>query len=222
MNSAFIFDFDGTLGETIPLALAAMREAYVRNGLVPPTIEHLVAHFGPTEHGLLKKLHPELGDKLFADYLAAYETLHPQISPAPFTGLPEILKRLKAAGIPAGIVTGKSAESLKISLNAYGIAPYFSELEGGGPIGSIKPEKIEKILGRWNMAADKVFYVGDSDQDIRDARKAGVKMLAAQWSKHSAPIDVVRALKPDEIFPTVSSFSSWLDVSGFPKVPQDS
>lgn len=32
MGNAFIFDFDGTLAETIPLTLAAIRSAYADNG----------------------------------------------------------------------------------------------------------------------------------------------------------------------------------------------
>ena len=35
MKNAIIFDFDGTIAETIPLSLAAIRAAYADNGLPP-------------------------------------------------------------------------------------------------------------------------------------------------------------------------------------------
>ena len=56
MTPSIIFDFDGTIGETIPLALHALRKAYESMSLKPPSAELLTANFGPCELGLPNSL----------------------------------------------------------------------------------------------------------------------------------------------------------------------
>ena len=70
MKNAFIFDFDGTLGETEELVIAAICAAYRDFGLSAPSRDEIVSHFGPNELGLFKVLRPADGEKFFERYLA--------------------------------------------------------------------------------------------------------------------------------------------------------
>ena len=214
MTPAIIFDFDGTIGETIPLALHAMRHAYKDLGLRPPSIKTLEANFGPTELGLLMRLTPERADKLFALYLAEYERAHEELSPRPFSGIRELVKNLKAHDALTAIVTGKSRESAEISLKHYGLSGLFDIVETGGLEGTVKPQKIKKILESWNFSPAATYYIGDSVQDIIDSKKAGVVPLAAAWSE-LADADTLAKHSPAEIFKSVDGFSSWLAERGF-------
>ena len=110
MKKGFIFDFDGTLGETVDLVLAAFDSAYADLGLVMPPRDEIIANFGPTELGLLRRLSPAHGDELFARYLVHYSRLHSKYSPAPFLGIADVLKMLFDRGLLLGIVTGKARE----------------------------------------------------------------------------------------------------------------
>ena len=218
MTPAIIFDFDGTIGETIPLALHAMRTAYKELNLRPPSVETLEANFGPTELGLLKRLSPEHADKLFALYLKEYERAHEKYSPRPFIGIRDTLRNLKKNGALAAVVTGKCRESAEISLKHYGLNEFFDTVETGGLEGTIKPEKIAKILTEWNFSPSNTYYIGDSVQDIIDSKKAGVVPLAAAWSE-LANADALAKHSPAEIFKSVEGFSSWLIERGFLPMP---
>lgn len=214
MTPSIIFDFDGTIGETIPLALHALRKAYESMSLKPPSAELLTANFGPCELGLLRRLSPDLGDELYARYIDEYKRSHAEFSPAPFPGIRDLLRDLKSHGIPTAIVTGKSMDSAEISLEFYDLKDSFDIVEAGGLQGSIKPEKIEKILNIWGAQPQNTYYIGDSVMDIDDSRKAGVIPLSAAWSE-LADIDALARKNPEEIFRSVDGFAFWLHERGF-------
>ena len=107
MGNAFIFDFDGTLAETIPLTLAAIRSAYADNGLPAPSESEIVANFGSNEFGMFAKMTPECAEKLFESYVSQYRALHAKYAPEPFAGIGGILRKIKNAGWKLGLVTGK-------------------------------------------------------------------------------------------------------------------
>ncbi len=210
-KNAIIFDFDGTIAETIPLALEALRRACARKGLRVPSDEEFFKMFGPTEHGVVKILCPENSEELFAMYLEEYKKLHQDISPMPFKGMVELLKKLHARGVKLAIITGKSDETLEVSLTHYGIAQYFDLAFTGGFNGSIKPECIAKVLEAWNMKPEDVLYVGDAITDVFDSRKAGVLPITARWSRLSPTMEELKDAKQDLYFNTIQELSDWLD-----------
>ena len=214
MKTAFIFDFDGTIGETIPLVFEAAEAAYASVGLSAPSRAEMRAHFGPCELGFFRSLTPECGDGLFRKYLEFYGLLHDKFSPAPFEGIPETVKLLVQKGAKVGIVTGKSKNTAEISLSKYGIAPLFSPIECGSPKGAIKPEKIAAVLSAWKTtpAETKTYYVGDAVGDVSDAEIAGIIPLSAAWSK-LADIAELKKTRARKIFESVSDFRDWADAA---------
>lgn len=211
MKNAFIFDFDGTLGETEELVIAAICAAYRDFGLSAPSRDEIVSHFGPNELGLFKVLRPADGEKFFERYLAHYAELAKHYSPAPFDGIKDVLETLYKNSVPMAIVTGKCRKSLLISLAVYGISDYFSVLECGSESGVVKPEKIRNVLERWSAAETlgKVYYVGDIVSDVLNSLKAGVIPLSAAWSKH-ADVNALRKSPTSKVFESVADFAQWV------------
>ena len=105
-------------------------------------------------------------------------------------------------------------DSAEISLEFYDLKDSFDIVEAGGLQGSIKPEKIEKILNIWGVQPQNTYYIGDSVMDIDDSRKAGVIPLSAAWSE-LADIDALARKNPEEIFRSVDGFAFWLHERGF-------
>lgn len=212
MKKGFIFDFDGTLGETVDLVLAAFNSAYVDLGLVMPTREKIIANFGPTELGLLRRLSPAHGDELFARYLVHYAELHTKYSPAPFWGIVDVLKMLFDRGLLLGIVTGKARETAELSLKKYGIFEYFSVIECGDEKGAVKPVKIRKVLDAWNVNPQdaEIYYLGDIVRDACDAVESGITPLAAAWSDF-ADVAALEKSPAKAVFRTVAEFKSWVE-----------
>jgi pyrophosphatase PpaX len=203
-----IFDFDGTLADTIPMVIAAFNHALRHAGLREHTDEEIFAMFGPDEVGILQNLIGEGWEDIYAIYLAAYEREHTGTTDV-FPGIQPVLDLLVERGVQLAIVTGKGADAAAISVPRLGLDRYFTIVEAGSAKGPAKPAAIRGILDRWQLPPDAVAYVGDAAQDMRDARETGLVALGAAWAA-STPLDALRAERPDALFLSVEEFSDWL------------
>lgn len=212
MENAFIFDFDGTIAETIPLSLAAIRAAYADNGLPEPSKREVVSNFGANELGMFAKMTPERAENLFESYVNQYRALHAKYSPEPFDGIGGILRKIKGAGWKLGLVTGKHPRTAEASLGFYGIRDMFDGIRCGGLNGSVKPENISSLLREWGADPKRTWYVGDVAQDVLDARAAGIRPLCAAWAKTKLSDQAeLEALRPEAIFGSVGEFEAWTE-----------
>ncbi len=214
MRKGFIFDFDGTIGETIPLVLASLEAAFADLQMKAPNRDEIQSHFGPNERGLCKVLFPnspDLAESLYSRYLFHYENMHEKFSPTPFYGIAEALKTLSENGISLAIVTGKGDDSAKISLEKYGVGDLFSLIECGSEKGAVKPEKINAVLKAWNTDTkeSKIYYVGDAVQDVFDSLEVGAIPISAAWSK-LAPITELKKSPTSKVFEKVDDFRKWI------------
>ena len=195
-----IFDFDGTLADTMPAILAGFRACfrqYLGEDYADQQIQSL---FGPTEEGIIKQLIPGKWEECYAEYLCHYRRLHP---PQAFNGIREALKLLNDKGVRLAIGTGKGRGSLTASLEITGLENYFELLEVGSDAGAVKPEIIAQLVEKWELPAKQVAYIGDVASDVTASRQAGVVALSAAWAG-AAEIAQIQAAKPDAIFLTVA------------------
>ncbi|MEO6721120.1 MAG: HAD family hydrolase [Ferruginibacter sp.] len=206
---ALIFDLDGTLGNTLPLCIAAFRSSV--EPLVNRSVsdEEIVATFGPSEEGTIMALAPNFYEQGVQDYLHYYETMH-HICPVAFEGVGELLEFLKTRNIKLAMVTGKGNFSTTISLKKFGLEDFFECIETGSPSGPRKAEGINTVMGHWKeISKDEVLYIGDAPSDIEASRKAGVRVIAAAWAPTTDPAKLI-STKPDEIFYSVNDFELWV------------
>ena len=209
---AVIFDLDGTLGNTLPLCIAAFRQSV--EPLINRTVsdEEIIATFGPSEEGTILALAPNHYEKGVADYLKYYDSLH-DLCPTPFKGIEEILSDLKNRDIRIAMVTGKGKYSTEISLNRFGLAHFFEIIETGISTGPRKAEAIELVLDYFKpLKKEEVIYVGDAPSDILASRRAGVRIIAAAWAETAEP-EKLKELEPDELIYTMNDFKDWLNLN---------
>ena len=196
---AIVFDFDGTLADTLPLITASWNAA-LRDFLPRPhSVEDVVARFGPTEENMLRAyLHDQNQatiDAAIERYFAHYQSEHDLVQP--FEGVREMLHQTRARGYKCGLMTGKAHRAAMITLELLGWQDEFETIITGDDIARTKPdpEGILKALQVLAVPPERAVYLGDMDFDIEAARAAGCRAFAAGWHTH----DVVslRATKPD-------------------------
>jgi len=203
--TSLIFDMDGTLGDTLPSILIALRETFVRFAGRNYTDDEIVAMFGPSEEGIIRLHVPsDVYEPALQYYLDRYAELH---ADQPFPGIRELMSHLKEHGFRMAVATGKGPKSALISMRAYGLENFIDHLETGSALGAVKPELIRRIVDHWGLPADQVGYVGDAQSDIADARTAGVLPLGAAWSQSST----IEATDTPYRFTSVESFQRWLE-----------
>lgn len=206
---AIIFDFDGTLADTLPLCINSFQLCFEKTLGKKFTEEEIIRYFGQTEEGIIKAISPDNWDECFKAYLEIYEHNHRHY-PNLFDGIIETLEYLKNNGFKIAMVTGKGSHSAEISLKYYGIDKYFDYVETGSPDGSIKPEGMKKILQRWGITPENAAYVGDNPQDIIDSKEVGVLPIGVSWAS-TGDHSLLEAQNPHIIFSKISDFKEWVN-----------
>lgn len=203
-----IFDFDGTLADTLPLCIRSFRSSIEPHLGRPISDAEIIATFGPAEQGTINALIPQAYEEGVAAYLTHYEQYHTDY-PDLFPGIQLLLDELQAKGVLLALVTGKGERSAALSLKFYQLTPYFSAFGYGDLSANSKTRNINRIVADWNLTPDSVLYVGDAPSDIVACRQAGIPIAAAAWASTAEPT-VLAELAPDALFTSVESFRNWL------------
>ena len=205
----FIFDLDGTIGDTLPVCFAAFREVFREYLGRDYADEEVRAMFGPTEEGIIRDLVPDRWQRCLSDFFRAYERAHYRC-PQPFPGIDAVLSTLQRRGVRLGIVTGKGFRTATTSLKVFGLAERFDVVETGSLNEGIKPQSMSSVLEKWKLEPRQMVSIGDSPSDIRAAQQVGATALGAAWASTS-DYDVLNAHNPRAVFRQMDEFLNWID-----------
>ncbi len=212
MLQALIFDFDGTIADTVPICVDAFRMTVEPVLGRPLTLDDVRSYFGPTEEGIFQKHFPERCDELLAELLRRYEELQKGV-PETAPGIMELIRDVRSAGVRVALVTAKGRHTCQISLDFYGIENDFEEIRVGSPEGRVKDAAIREVLSKMEIRPENSVYVGDAYKDVVSAHKAGVPCWSAAWFASANPSKILE-YNPERIFYSVSEMRSELEKEG--------
>jgi phosphoglycolate phosphatase len=193
MTKVIIFDFDGTLADTIDILLSITNRLSAEFGFKSATREELAQLSNLNSWQILQYSgisifkFPLLIRRLKAELHS--EVPHIQL----FPGIKEVLLELKKRGFQLGIITSNSRENVGTSLERNGLQGIFTFIYSGSTFG--KHKVINKWLRRENINPEQVVYVGDEIRDIDAAKKTGIKVIAVGWGFNSQ--EALAAQHPD-------------------------
>jgi phosphoglycolate phosphatase len=180
-----LFDFDGvladTLGDLLQFGQEACNELGVNHTATKDDLSSLDVMSFAT-YGQQMGVPNHLIDEFVRRCLAKFGTK--QSPPEIFTGLDDVVRELSASNT-IGVITGNSSENVKAFLIEHGLNECVRAIYGVDAPGS-KVQKISQARNQFAMDGELVFMVGDSASDIRAAKEAGVKSIAATWGHQSA------------------------------------
>ena len=205
-----IFDMDGTLTQTNQLIFNSFNhiaEKYIGKTFSQPEI---TAMFGPPEEGaLLNVVSRNQLDEAMDEYLLFYKENHSRLAKL-YPGIKEVLGFLKQQGRKVTLFTGKGIHTTSITLDEFGIRPYFDYVVTGNDVQKHKPsaEGIHKIMSHFQLKPNEVLMVGDAVSDVKAAHESGVKIAAVVWDSYSR--ERVLQMPTDYVFHNVGEFHAWL------------
>ena len=125
-----------------------------------------------------------------------------------FPGVKETIATLNAMGINLATATIKSTQTTERVLAHYGIAQYFSHIQGTDD-GIFKPDPsiINGILEKQRWERTETLMVGDTDKDVEVGRNAGVRTCGVTYGSFSR--EQMVAMKPDW---TIDTLEQILDI----------
>src|SRR5271167_3794975 len=123
-----VWDFDGTLANTMALALATYNDLAARHGFKqvddPAAVRGMGTRAFLKQHGISLVRLP----LLVKEYLAATRSRMDEVRL--FDGLPEILARINASGCRQGVLSSNSAGNIRRCLRANGVEDVFDFVVG--------------------------------------------------------------------------------------------
>jgi phosphoglycolate phosphatase len=191
-----LFDLDGTLSDSAPGILGALRHAFVVNGL-PPLDSH-------TERVLLgppfyESLPPLIGgeDRLPAVIEAYRESYGAggMFDTSVYAGVREVLAMLYVSGVRLAVATSKPEHYATPIIEHLGLSEFFETVGGDELDGSLRTKAlvIEKVLARLGSPdPDDVVMIGDRAHDVLGAREHGIACIGAGWG-YGMPGELERA-----------------------------
>ncbi|MDI6637786.1 MAG: HAD-IA family hydrolase [Bacillota bacterium] len=175
-----LFDFDFTLADSsdpitrcVRYALAAVgapartdREILRTVGLSLPEMFRILAP--GHDQGVLATLFMEKAEDIMVEGTRVY------------SGVPEALDSLKAAGMMTGIVSTKLRRRIERILDKHGLLRAFDVIVGAEDVVHHKPapDALLRAMSLLHVEPGEVVYAGDSLVDAEAARRAGVPFCA--------------------------------------------
>ncbi|SPT52418.1 5'-nucleotidase [Actinomyces bovis] len=187
-----LLDLDGTLTDSAPVILQALRLTHEELGMEVPSDEELMRFVGPPlSEGF--RLNAGLEGERNAQAVSTYRQHYRQIMHTAklYPGIRNLLEALEAAAVPVSLATSKNESLARHIIEAYGLAPCFTVIAGAGEgdKGGAKSEVVRSALDRLAAAGADIshpVHVGDLSHDVEGARKEGVDCVGVLWGYGSA------------------------------------
>lgn len=180
---AIIFDFDGTLANTLPICYYAFQSVFKRFDNREITPSEILVMFGPSEVGIIREnlLNPHKEEAIEYFY-QQYSQFHKDLVEVN-QDIHELVTSLKGADIKLGIFTGKAKRSLDISLEQLHMEGLFDVIITGDDVRNPKPdpEGLLKALSLLEVESSEAIFVGDSDADVIAGKQSGIFTIGVQW-----------------------------------------
>jgi len=181
MNTAILFDLDGTLLDSLADLTDSTNYALAQYGCPPRTLDEVRCFVGNGARELIRKALPGKEndppvDEVLATYQAYYAT-HARIKTKPYDGILQALEQIKKH-YKVAIVSNKPDVATKLlSRELFGDLPAWGESSDCPR--KPAPDMIYKAMQA--LGAEKCIYVGDSETDVLTAKNAGVPCLSVLW-----------------------------------------
>lgn len=202
MNT-YIFDFDGTLANSLPSIAYFANKALNKYGLPSIPEERYKKLVGNGAVNLTKRMlkevdaDPDLFDKVYHEYCDTYDQNFSYLT-EPYEGIVDMLKELKKQGCKTAIVSNKpDITTKKICEELFGdlIDICRGQLEGC----PIKPDPtaVFEVIEQLGADKDKCVYCGDTNTDMETGKNAGLYTVGVLWGFRD--LDEIKSGQPQMI-----------------------
>lgn len=183
MYKYVLFDFDGTVYDTVEGITKSVQYALAKHGIEaelselrcfagPPLVDKFMEVYSVTE---------EQARQLVEDYRERYRPIG-LLECQLFAGMKELLIKLRERGIKTAITTMKPQEMAEMLLEREGMIPLFDAIYGSTLSQNITKQKlVEMAMDTLGANKAETILVGDTKYDIHGAHQAGVVAVGVRY-----------------------------------------
>lgn len=204
MKKLCIFDFDGTLFDTICYVYENVNVILRENDLPTLNNDKLIKLLGGNIDQIVSKIlgeeksTPENIKKIRLGYEERCRKV--KDDSLPYNGIVELLHLLQEKNIILAINSNRKTESIKYFVDRHLSDIAFLDIQGHTYNHPSKPDAygINTIIKKSGLEKEDTVYIGDSSTDIRTACNAGVDCVIVKWGygdendySNEYPIEVI-------------------------------
>ncbi len=221
IKKLLIFDFDGTLIDSVPDLADATNAMLTTLGKKTYPIETIRNWIGNGSRMLVERalvgnievaagaLTKEEADHAEQVFFDAYKNLSGSKTVA-YPDVDEGLKKLHAAGYTLALVTNKPIRFVPKILQSFGWQDLFSEVMGGDslPVKKPDPTPLLHVCASLNVSVAQAIMIGDSRNDILAGQNANMDTLGLSYGYNYG--QDIRELNPTEAFDSFADLVAWI------------
>jgi len=202
---SLIFDFDGTIADTLEESRRVFNRLAPDYGLREirrdeiPALRHLSIKELLGRYGISKRHVPSLlarGTSMLRSRIAELPLIE---------GMQTLLPALRKRSDAFGVLTSNASANVDLFLRAHGLRDLFTFISSTSKLTG-KAKHLRAIRKTFSFRTDDMLYIGDEIRDVRAARKVGIAMAAVTWGFNSP--DALKAENPDFLIDSPEEFLS--------------
>jgi phosphoglycolate phosphatase len=203
-----ITDVGGTLVKTDDAIIAAVRRAACDLGLPEGHEDPVYDVFGTSIWEYVRAYLPDDHKERTDECHERFWELFPHAvldRIVPFDGVEDALRELKERGVRLAVLSGLRLESIEEILSTLAFRDWDavrSCLMYPTEAGDSRAEGIRQLVAEFDVAPERTIYIGDTDHDVRQARKAGVISAVVQTGGQAVNhLHKIQAQAPHHLLP---------------------
>lgn len=208
-----IFDWDGTLADSIGRIVDSMRVAAMQGGLEALDDETIKGIIGLGLPEAIRTLHPHISPNELLDFRQRYADYYMEMDKTPsplFAGVRESIHAFRDEGYRIAVATGKARRGLDRVLESNDWQGFFDITRAADETAS-KPDPLmlHEIMAHCDVAPERALMVGDSSFDLLMARNAGMDSVAVSYGAQS--LASLREYQPRLSIDSFPELRAWLN-----------
>ena len=183
-----IFDWDGTLMDSVGRIVSSMRVTATALNLVVPTYQSVKDIIGLSLEPAIERLFGRLPRAQYDRFLSRYRDEYVEFNTTPtpmFDNAEAVIQLLKQQQHAVAVATGKARRGLDRVWAEVNIGPLFNASRCADETqGKPNPQMLHELMEELGYLPNQTIMVGDSVHDIRMATNAGVKAIGVDFGVH--------------------------------------
>lgn len=199
MIKGVIFDFDGTIADTLPYTFLRIVEISKKYNVKDSQKEIIkkIRQLSPNQLMKEFKISWFKIPIILWEIKRAQRDLYYHIDRIrSFSGIKNLLKELNKKKIDLYIYSSNIKKNIEKFLKKEKIDSYFKKVYTGSNLLG-KDKDLIRILKKEKLTKDEIIYIGDEIRDVLACKKAGIKIIGVSWGL--AGEGNLKEIKPDFI-----------------------
>ncbi|GHE90585.1 HAD-IA family hydrolase [Thalassotalea profundi] len=207
-----IFDWDGTLMDSIDRIVSSLQAAALSVNIEPPSDKAAKSIIGISLDDAMIELFPTASPVIWQKAKLAYKEQYISLNETPtqlFEHSRHLLKVLKTHNKVLAVATGKARDGLERVWQDTKTKHFFSSSRCAVECQSKPhPNMLLELLEELNIHADDAVMIGDTVHDLAMAKNAGVDSIGVTYGVHSH--DELSQFKPKAIVDSLIALENLL------------